>query len=72
MKAMHIVSASVMSAPAALVMSKLIYPELETPIITYPFISSVKGEYVYLQLSADANSYWTFTVSYFNSTYYIC
>lgn len=72
MKAMHIVSASVMSAPAALVMSKLIYPELETPTITYPFISSVKGEYVYLELNADVYSYWTFRVSYFTFKFYIC
>ena len=42
--AMHLVSANVMSAPAALVMSKLIYPELETPTITYSFIAAVKGE----------------------------
>lgn len=42
---MHLVSASVMSAPAALVMSKMLYPELETPTITYEFIAAVKSQY---------------------------
>ena len=48
--AMHLVSASLMSAPAALVMSKLISPEIETPTITYPFIAAVKGEYAAAEL----------------------
>ena len=40
--AMHLLSASMMSAPAALAMSKIMYPELSRPIITNKYINSIQ------------------------------
>lgn len=50
----HLLSASVMSAPAALAISKLTYPEIEVPIISpedYEYSEKVYALYAYVWLN---------------------